>query len=310
MQTAFLFPGQGAQSPGYLHRLPAHEIVRHTLDEASRVLELDWSRLDGEIALESTVTVQLGTLIAGVAYARLLAAGQAFPDAVAGLSVGAFTAAVTSGALEFKDALDLVRLRSTAMENGFGRSGFGMLAVLGLAEPEVRALIESIAGASTPLHLASINAPTEMVLAGSEAALGSVLQAVQRAGARVQRLKVSVPSHGPLLDGVSDQLREAMRAVHLEPPRVPYVGNYRARALTRAEDVAEDLVLNVSRTVRWHESVTLLYELGCRLFVEMPPGRVLSGLVRQEFSDARAAAVIDVGADSIVHLVRRASAQP
>ena len=307
MRTAFLFPGQGAQSPGYLHRLPARELVHRTLEEASSVLELDCTRMDGETALESTVAVQLGTLIAGVAYARLLAAEQALPDAVAGLSVGAFAAAVASGALEFKDALELVRLRSTAMEVRFGRGDFGMLAVLGLAETELRVLIEKTASVTMPLHLASVNAPHEMVVAGSEAALGAVSQTVQGAGARAQRLKVSVPSHGPLLDDVSAELRKAMRAVHLEPPRVPYVGGYRARALTRADDVAEDLVLNVSRMVRWHESVTLLYELGCRLFVEMPPGRALSGLVRQEFPEARAAAAVDVDAPSIVHLVRRAA---
>lgn len=308
MRTAFLFPGQGAQSPGYLHRLPAHELIHRTLEEASRVLGLDWTRLDGEAALESTVSVQLGTLIAGVAYARLLASEQACPDAVAGLSVGAFAAAVASGALEFNDALELVRLRSTAMQNRFGQSGFGMLAVLGLAEPEVRALIARTVAASMPLHLASINAPTEMVLAGSEAALGSVSQAAQQSGARVQRLKVSVPSHGPLLEGVSAELRKAIRAVHLASPRVPYVGNCRARALTRAEEVSEDLVLNVSHTVRWHESVTLLYERGCRLFIEMPPGRALSGLARQEFSEARAVAAVDVDLDSVVQLVRRAAA--
>jgi malonate decarboxylase epsilon subunit len=307
MRTAFLFPGQGAQSPGYLHQLPPHESVGRTFDEASRLLGLDWNRLDSEAALESTVSVQLGTLIAGVAYARLLAAEQALPDAVAGLSVGAFTAAVASGALEFRDALELVRLRGTAMEETFGRHGFGMLAVLGLAEPEARALVEPIAGGTTPLYLASVNAPAEMVLAGSEAALEAALQAVQRVGARARRLQVNVPSHGPLLDGVSAQLRTAIRAMRLGRPRVPYVGNCRARALTRAEDIAEDLVLNVSHTVRWHESVTLLYELGCRLFVEMPPGRALSGLARQEFSEARAVAAVDIDAESVVHLVRRAS---
>ncbi len=307
MRTAFLFPGQGAQSPGFLHRLPWRESVHRTLDEASRALGLDWTQMDSESALASTVVVQVGTLVAGVAYARLLAAERAFPDAVAGLSVGAFTAAVASGALEFRDALELVRLRGTAMEQGFGRGGFGMLAILGLAEREVSGLVERIAEKSGPLYLASVNAPAEMVIAGSEAALEAALQAVQQAGARAQRLKVAVPSHGPLLDGVSSQVRQAMRGVCLGRARVPYVSNCRARALTRGADIAEDLILNVSHTVRWHESVTLLYELGCRLFIEMPPGRALSGLVRQEFSEARAAAAIDVDTESVVELVRRAS---
>ncbi len=307
MRTAFLYPGQGAQSPLFLHRLPAHEIVRRTLEEASQALGLDWAEMDGAPALASTVAVQLGIFIAGVAYTRLLAAEDAFPEAVAGLSVGAFTAAVASGALEFADALELVRLRSTAMEQGFGRSGFGMLAVLGLGEREVRDLVARMTDESTPLYLASVNAPTEMVLAGSEAGLVTSSQAAHRAGARTQRLQVSVPSHGPLLDGVSSQLRSAFDSVPLRTARVPYVSNGRARALTRGEDIAEDLILNVSHTVRWHESVTLLYELGCRLFIEMPPGRALSGLVRQEFSEARAVAAVDIDAASVGQLVRRAS---
>lgn len=307
MRTAFLYPGQGAQSPLFLHRLPAREIVRRTLEEASQALGLDWAEMDGAPALASTVAVQLGIFIAGVAYTRLLAAEDAFPEAVAGLSVGAFTAAVASGALEFADALELVRLRSTAMEQGFGRSGFGMLAVLGLGEREVRDLVARMTDESTPLYLASVNAPTEMVLAGSEAGLVTSSQAAHRAGARTQRLQVSVPSHGPLLDGVSSQLRSAFDSVPLRTARVPYVSNGRARALTRGEDIAEDLILNVSHTVRWHESVTLLYELGCRLFIEMPPGRALSGLVRQEFSEARAVAAVDIDAASVGQLVRRAS---
>ena len=308
MRTAFLYPGQGAQSPLFLHRLPAHEIVRRTLEEASQALGLDWAEMDGAPALASTVAVQLGIFIAGVAYTRLLAAEDAFPEAVAGLSVGAFTAAVASGALEFADALELVRLRSTAMEQGFGRSGFGMLAVLGLGEREVRDLVARMTDESTPLYLASVNAPTEMVLAGSEAGLVTSSQAAHRAGARTQRLQVSVPSHGPLLDGVSSQLRSAFdSAASLERRARRHVSNGRARALTRGEDIAEDLILNVSHTVRWHESVTLLYELGCRLFIEMPPGRALSGLVRQEFSEARAVAAVDIDAASVGQLVRRAS---
>ena len=113
---------------------------------------------------------------------------------------------------------------------------------------------------------------------------------------------MSVPSHGPLLEEVSSRLREAMRDVHLEPPRVPYISNVRARALSSGADVAEDLILNVSRTVRWHESVTLLYELGARLFIAAPPGHTLSSLVKNEFPQARAVAAADAQLDSVLHL--------
>jgi malonate decarboxylase epsilon subunit len=309
MRTAFLFPGQGAQSPGFLHQLPADEPVRRTLEEAAHVIEGDWQQLDTKGSLASTVAVQLGTLIAGVAYARLLASEHALPDAVAGLSVGAYAAAVISGSLEFADALALVRLRAGLMQQTFGQTGFGMLAVMGLGERQIRSIVENIDSEGTPVHVASLNAPTEIVLAGSDAALESVMVAVQRAGARARRLTVSVPSHGALLSGISSELRRAMNHVRLRPPRVPYIGNCRGRALVHPEDIGEDLIENVSHTVRWHESVTLLYEFGCRLFIEMPPGRALTGLVKQQFSGSRALAALDHDFASIVLLVKRAPAE-
>lgn len=303
MRTAFLFPGQGAQSPNFLHALPEHEAVQATLAEASRTLDLDASQIDSESALKSTVAVQIGTLVAGVACTRLLAAEQADPDAVAGLSVGAFAAAVASGAIRFPDALRLVRLRSEAMEEAHGQGGYGMVAILGLREAVVQPLISQISQSGKPLYLASVNASAEMVLAGSEVALSEAAEAAQRAGARTRRLCVSVPSHCPLLNGVSDRLREAMREIRIERPRVPYISNHRARALYDGSEIAEDLIRNASHTVRWHESMALLYELGARVFIEAPPGHTLSNLVRSEFPEARAVAAANVKIDSIVQLV-------
>jgi malonate decarboxylase epsilon subunit len=302
LQSAFLFPGQGAQTPGFLHALPEHDAVRATFDAAQEALPLNPAEMDSSAVLNSTVAVQLGVLIAGVAYVRVLAAKGVYPDAVAGLSVGAFTAAVASGALDFAAALRLVRLRAEAMEEAYGQGGYGMMAVLGLRESAVQTLIAGIVRPETPLYLASVNAPAEIIVAGSDPALAAISEAASHAGARARRLSVSVPSHCPLLDGVSMRLREAMREVRLDRPRVPYISNVRARALTSTADIAEDLILNVSRTVRWHECVTLLYELGVRVFVEAPPGQALSNLVKNEFPQVRALAAATVHLDSVVHL--------
>jgi malonate decarboxylase epsilon subunit len=302
LRTAFLFPGQGAQTPGFLHALPEHEAVRATFHAAHEALLLNPADMDSAAVLQSTVAVQLGVLIAGVAYVRVLAAKGVFPHAVAGLSVGAFTAAVASGALDFATALQLVRLRGETMEEAYGQGGYGMMAILGLREAAVQKLIAEIARPAEPLYLASVNAPAEIIVAGSDAGLSAASEAASRAGARARRLSVSVPSHCALLDEVSIRLREAMREVRLDPPRVPYISNLRARALTSTADIAEDLILNVSRTVRWHECVTLLYELGVRLFVEAPPGLALSNLVKSEFPRARALAAAAVHLDSVVHL--------
>jgi malonate decarboxylase epsilon subunit len=106
--------------------------------------------------------------------------------------------------------------------------------------------------------------------------------------------------------GVSERLREAMQTVPLAPPRIAYVSNHRARLTREAADVAEDLILNVSHTVRWHDSVTLLYELGCRVFLETPPGAVLSNLVKESFAEVRALALDEVPLASAVALARGA----
>jgi malonate decarboxylase epsilon subunit len=288
--------------------LPDGPAVRTTLAEASDVLELDLEKIDSEVSLRSTVAVQLTTVIAGVAYARQLALADARPDAVAGLSVGAFAAAVVSGALPFDRALRLVKLRAESMERDFGAAGYGMAAILGLSEAAVRNLLERFAGSSP--YVASVNSPAEIVIAGTDAELAAAMLEAERSGARARRLNVSVPSHGPLLEGVSARLREAMRDLRLERAHVPYISNHRARALEEGESIAEDLILNVSRTVRWHDSVVLLYELGVRLFIEAPPGRALANLVRAEFSQARAAAAVDMGLESIARLMRAGAAAP
>lgn len=309
MSVALLFPGQGAQSPGFLHRLPEHPLARATLDQASEILGEDVLALDSAEALSSTVAVQLTTLVAGVAAWRVLGGEGVSADAVAGLSVGAFAAAVACGTLSFADALLLVKLRAQGMERAYPR-GYGMAAIIGLDERRVAALVERAGGANSQLYLANINAPTQMVLAGPDAALDAAIAAARQAGARkAKRLAVSVPSHCPLLDAVSSQLAEAMAKIELRAPRVPYVGNCRARVARDAAGVAEDLINNVARTVRWHDATVVLYELGARLFVEPPPGQVLSRLAREAFGDARSVALGDVDLDSVVLLARREQSQ-
>jgi malonate decarboxylase epsilon subunit len=304
MNTAFLFPGQGAQTPGFLHRLPQHAAVAATLAEAESVLALRLDGLDSADALASTVPVQLGTLIAGVAVWRCLRAEGASPDASAGLSVGAFAAAVACQALAFADALRLVQLRAEAMEEAFP-SGYGMVAVVGMSERQARQLVEDVARSGVPLFLANVNAPAEIVLAGSDVALGSAIAAAERAGGSTRRLATSVPSHCQLLSGVSEKLRDAMGQVRIARPSIPYVSNRRARAVSDAEGIAEDLIAGVSHTVRWHDATSLLYELGCRLFVEPPPGCTLTRLVESAWPDARALAVEDAPLDTTVQRILR-----
>ena len=285
MQLAFLFPGQGAQSEGYLRRLPDHASVRETLQEACELLGEPVEPWDREPALRSTVAVQLGLLVAGVAQARALAAEDVLPDAVAGLSVGAFGAAVACGSLDFADALRLVRLRARCMEQDFPQ-GYGMLAVSGLRQGALDILLEQVnagrAREQERVYLANLNGDAQFVVAGADAALGELVGAARAAGARqVERLAVAVPSHCPLLAHCGEQLAEALRGLRLRDARLPYIANTTARALRAAGDIARDLAEGVMRPVRWSDSSRLLLELGVQCVIEMPPGQALGRMVRQ-----------------------------
>jgi malonate decarboxylase epsilon subunit len=305
VSAAYLFPGQGAQTPGFLHRLPEHPAVKHTLDEAAGALGTDVLTLDSAQALLSTRNVQLSVLVAGVAVARALAHEGMQLDAAAGLSVGAFGAAVACGALGFADALALVKIRGESMEQAYPK-GYGMAAIAGLDERQVAAILERVGGADAKVYIANINAPTQLVVSGADLALEAAMKLARERGARrAERLAVSIPSHSPLLHAVSERLAAAVRTIEFHTPQAPYVSNRRARAVREAAGVREDLILNVENVVHWHDSVTVLYELGVRLFVEPPPGQALTRLAQEAFPMARAIAAEETPIHSIVHAAQR-----
>jgi len=285
--------------------LPEHRAVNATLEEAETVLGLDVMELDTSAALTSTVAVQLSAMIAGIAVVRALAHEGVQVDAVAGLSVGAFGAAVACGALAFGDALPLVKLRAECMQRAYPQ-GYGMAAFVGLDEREIAGIVAQIGGAGAQIYIANVNAPTVIIVSGAVAALDAAIEAARQAGARhARRLLVSVPSHCPLLASVAQRLAVAMRPIELHAPTLPYVSNRRARVVRDAAGVREDLIYNVANTVRWYDSVSVLYELDVRLFIEPPPGQVLSRLAQQAFPEARAVPVEDAQLHSIVLLAER-----
>jgi malonate decarboxylase epsilon subunit len=305
MSVAFLFPGQGSQVPGMLHSLPDHPDVTRTLDEASAALDRDVRDLDSAVALKSTVSVQLALLTAGVAVARALAAEGVAAEAVAGLSVGAFAAAVHSGVVSFPQAIELVQQRAEMMM-GLYPSGYGLAAIVGLTEGQVSALVEKAHTADTAVYVGNINAPRQIVIAGSDEGMARVLEAAGKSGARkAERLQVSVPSHCPLLEPVAAALRITLEGMELGQPRMIYVGNVTARALRVAPAVLEDLAANIAHAVRWYDATTVLEELGCRLFLELPPGHVLSDLAREAFPEVRTLALGQSTLRGALHLAAR-----
>ena len=305
MSVGFLFPGQGSQRPGMLRELPSHPAVGESLAEANGVLGREVLELDTPEALTSTVAVQLALLVAGTATARALAADGGHADFAAGHSVGAFAAAVAAGALAFPDALRLVDLRARAMQAAYPE-GYGMAVVVGLDERTVSRLVAEVDGPEAPVHAANVNAPTQLSVSGADDALERVLDLARRNGARrAGRLAVPTPSHTPLLAPVAAELSRALADVSVHPPTLPYVSNIGGRALRDPDAIRDDLARSVERPVRWHDATTLLYELGVRLFVELPPGDVLTRLAADAFPDARCVSVDESGLDSALLLISR-----
>ena len=296
MSSLLVFPGQGAQQPGMLARVP-----RETLNEASDWLGEDVTQLDSAEALRSTRAVQLCLLIAGVAASRQLAMA---PDYVAGLSIGAYPAAVVAGALGFSDALHLVSLRGELMQQAYPQ-GYGMTAIIGLELALVEDLLAQVHSADAPVYLANINADNQVVIAGSDAAMKAVAELAKGCGAGLaKRLAVSVPSHCPLLEVPAQRLAEAFARVALQTPKVGYLSGSRARPLIKPEALRDDLAFNMCRIVDWRGTVQSAYERGVRLQIELPPGAVLTGLARRVFEQGSVIAFDGARLDTLQALMR------
>jgi malonate decarboxylase epsilon subunit len=305
-----------------LHALPDCAAVRDTLAEAGAALTrlradaanpahphaarlgpLD--TLDSVPSLASTVATQLCLLIAGVATARAAIDAGGAPDAVAGLSIGAYAAAVVAGVVALDSAIGLVAIRGGLMAQAYP-SGYGMTAILGMPQSNLERLIADVHSDDSPVYLANINAPLQLVVAGEHAARARLAELAMNRGARATReIAITVPSHCALLDAAAKELRAVMQTTQLRPPRLRYYSASAARALRDPAAIGQDLASNMATQVRWHETAVLAWEVGARLFVEMSPGKVLTKLVDEALPDIRAVAVDDTRLDTIGALMSR-----
>lgn len=303
MKVAFLFPGQGSQEPEMLHHLISHQATEEVLQEMSQTVGFDVRVTDSENALKSTVSIQLALLASGVATARVLVQSGVRPTAVAGLSIGAFAAAVVAEAISLADATSLVRSRAEQMEMMYP-SGYGLAALIGLNETQVSGLVKAASSEAHPVFVGNINAPRQIVIAGSIDGMKEVLcRAVELGARRAELLRVSVPSHCPLLQPVAISLREQLRSMQIRDPQFVYISNVKARAIRSAAGIAADLADNIAHGVRWHDATNVAQELGCQLFLEMPPGHALSDLARENLPEVEA---FPVGSGSVDWLLTRA----
>ena len=305
MSVLFTFPGQGAQKPGMLHALPDHPETARTLREATAALGRDVLALDDAAALRSTVAVQLCLLVAGVATARVLTTLGAAPGMVAGLSIGAWPAAVVAGVLDVADAVRLVELRARLMEEAYP-SGYGMTAIRGLTRQQLEPLLAQVHRPDNPVYLANLNAPRQLVVSGHAAALDAIAALALAHGAHAaERLAVPVPSHCPLLDDQARTLACAMEQVPRHRPRITWISSSAARALFDGARIGADLAANMARPVLWADTLRHAWERGARAALEMPSGSVLTRLAQEgDFAAGTALCVDGNRLDTLVAAAR------
>lgn len=286
MSIAYLFPGQGAQSPG-MGRLLCERFTESqaVFEEAAEVLAFDIQRLCFEgpaDKLTSTDIAQPAILVTSVACMRAMQArGLPEPSVALGHSLGEFTALVAAGALEFADALRLVRKRGLLMREAGQAVGGAMAAVIGLPVDSVEDVLDRVADGRV-LVTANLNAPDQVVISGERAAVLDAGEALQEAGARrVVPLPVSGAFHSPLMAPAAEKLAAEIDAAPFRDAVVPVIQNATAEAATDTQVIRQALKAQVTSRVRWVESVSLLEGMGCTYALEMGAKNVLSGLVRR-----------------------------
>jgi [acyl-carrier-protein] S-malonyltransferase len=294
----FLFPGQGSQSVGMLDAWGDHPAVRETLMEASAALGEDMSKLIRQGPAETlglTTNTQSVMLTAGIAcYRAWLAEGGAEPAAVAGHSLGEYTALVAAGVLTLADALPLVRFRAQVMQDAVPVGAGAMAAILGLDAEAVRAGCAEAAAGGDVVEAANYNDPKQTVISGSKAGVDRACELLKAKGAkRTLLLAVSAPFHSSLMKPAAERLREKLVAVNIAVPRFPVIDNIDVAVQTDPAAIRDALYRQSFGAVRWVETVLALRARGLGALIECGPGKVLARMVKRIDADALSAAIYD-----------------
>ena len=285
--TAFLFPGQGSQKLGMLNDLSQKfSIIKSTFQEASDAMEVDlWeiSQSDKKGILANTEITQPVLLSASVAIWRVwMSLSDERPSAVAGHSLGEYSALVCSGAIAFQDAVRLVHFRGSAMQNAVPNGEGKMAAILGLSEDTVAEICTHAQKRAGLVSPANINAAKQIVISGEFPAVTLAIELCKEAGAkRALALDVSVPSHCELMRPAAAELEHMFDSIEIGTPEIKVIQNADGEIQTDKSKIKHNLVKQLYMPVRWIDCINKSYQLGCKSVVECGPGRVLIGLVKR-----------------------------
>ena len=279
-KIAFIYPGQGAQKAGmgkdFYENSP---LARDIYDRASECLELDMRALcfEENDLLDQTEYTQAAMVTTCLAMTAVLNEQGAEADVTAGLSLGEYCAIAEAGAMDLLDAIRLVRVRGQLMQHTVPTGEGAMAAVLGMDADQIDAVIEPIANVT----VANYNCPGQIVITGGTAGIEQASKTLKEAGAkRVVSLNVSGPFHSPMLRSAGEKLGKELSAVQLGELKIPYVTNVTAEYVTDSSEIRELLTRQVYSPVRWEQSIRKMIAQDVDTFVEIGPGRTLTGFLR------------------------------